>query len=89
MSFPYKCILIIGATSGIGAAAADRFVADGCKVIAVGRRQDRLDAFVQKHNSKLACAERYDITDSAGLDGFVKTYVHPPLTLQYIKDDTI
>ncbi|KAJ5219682.1 short-chain dehydrogenase/oxidoreductase [Penicillium chermesinum] len=42
MSFPYKHVLVIGATAGIGRALADRFVQTGLKVTAVGRRQERL-----------------------------------------------
>ncbi|KAF1973904.1 NAD(P)-binding protein [Bimuria novae-zelandiae CBS 107.79] len=45
MSFPFKHILIVGATSGIGRAMADKLIAEGIHVTAVGRRQDRLDAF--------------------------------------------
>ncbi len=71
MSFQYKCVLLVGATSGIGAAMADKLVHEGTKVIAVGRRQDRLDAFVKKHGPELASAARFDITDTAGLDAFV------------------
>ena len=39
-----KTALITGASSGIGAAAARRFVAGGWRVIATGRRAERLDA---------------------------------------------
>ena len=39
-------ILITGATAGIGAASARRFASAGWKVIATGRRQERLDALV-------------------------------------------
>lgn len=39
-----KTIFITGATAGIGAAAARRFVRDGWRVIGTGRRVDRLDA---------------------------------------------
>ncbi|KAH7077181.1 hypothetical protein FB567DRAFT_608145 [Paraphoma chrysanthemicola] len=46
MSFPYKHVLLIGATSGIGKAMADHFITQGIAVTAVGRRQERLDAFL-------------------------------------------
>ncbi|KAG2420783.1 hypothetical protein HFD88_000397 [Aspergillus terreus] len=71
MSFPYKHILLIGATSGIGLAMADRFVETGVKVTAVGRRQDRLDAFVQKHGSAAADAAAFDISKVDEIPQFV------------------
>ncbi|KAH8898976.1 NAD(P)-binding protein [Thozetella sp. PMI_491] len=90
MPFQYKCVLLVGATSGIGAAMADKLVLEGSKVIAVGRRQDRLDAFVAKHGPEKAGAVRYDITDSAGLDAFVagvvKTY--PDLDCVFLNSGT-
>ncbi|KAK1675221.1 hypothetical protein BDP55DRAFT_704411 [Colletotrichum godetiae] len=67
--------LLVGATSGIGAAMADKLVENGAKVIAVGRRQERLDAFAKKHGSIKAASIRFDITDRAGLDGFVNRVV--------------
>ena len=36
-------VFITGATAGFGAALARRFIQDGSKVIATGRREDRLD----------------------------------------------
>ncbi len=39
-----KTILVTGATAGFGAAFARRFVRDGHRVIATGRRVERLDA---------------------------------------------
>ena len=39
-----KTILVTGATSGFGRAIAQRLVADGHRVIAAGRRADRLEA---------------------------------------------
>lgn len=71
MSFPYKNILLLGATSGIGHALANRLIKEGCKVIAVGRRQDRLDAFVQEHGSSKASAMKFDISNRAEIDSFV------------------
>jgi 3-hydroxy acid dehydrogenase/malonic semialdehyde reductase len=37
-------VFVTGATSGFGAAIARRFVRDGAKVVATGRRADRLEA---------------------------------------------
>lgn len=71
MTFTYKTVLIVGATSGIGVAMADKLVSEGTKVIVSGRRQDRLDAFVQKHGSEKAGAIRFDITDDKGVNSFV------------------
>nr|XP_036589881.1 short-chain dehydrogenase reductase family [Colletotrichum truncatum]KAF6801886.1 short-chain dehydrogenase reductase family [Colletotrichum truncatum] len=70
MSFPYKHVLLVGATSGIGAAMADKLVDEGVNVIAVGRRQERLDTFVDKHGPSRAASIRFDITDRAGLNDF-------------------
>ncbi|KAL8798811.1 MAG: hypothetical protein Q9182_006355 [Xanthomendoza sp. 2 TL-2023] len=70
MSFPYHCVLMIGATSGIGLGMSEKLIREGCKVIAVGRRKDRIDDFVRKHGSK-AGGLAYDISDIRNLDNFV------------------
>ncbi|KAI4145623.1 MAG: hypothetical protein LQ341_002330 [Variospora aurantia] len=70
MSFPYKCVLLVGATSGIGAGMAEKLIREGSKVIAVGRRQDRIDQFVRKHGNR-AGGIAYDIDDSQNLNKFV------------------
>jgi len=75
MPFQYKTVLLIGATSGIGAALADKIVAEGSKVIAVGRRQDRLDEFTNQHGTHHAAAVKFDITDRANMDEFVQRSV--------------
>ena len=77
MPFQYKNTLVIGATSGIGAAMADRLIQEGSKVIAVGRRQDRLDDFVRKHGSDKASAVKFDITNRQNIDEFIKELVNP------------
>ncbi|ETS76206.1 hypothetical protein PFICI_11593 [Pestalotiopsis fici W106-1] len=86
MPFTYKTVLIVGATSGIGAGLADKFISEGSKVIAVGRRQDRLDAFVAKHGSTKAAAVKFDVTDSNGIDSFVKKVIteHPDLDCVFL-----
>jgi NADP-dependent 3-hydroxy acid dehydrogenase YdfG len=72
MSFPYKRVLLVGATAGIGAALAERLLQEGTKVIAVGRRQERLDAFVQKHGNEKASAIKFDISRRENIDEFVR-----------------
>lgn len=49
MAFPYKNVLIIGATSGIGKALADKLVRNGTPTIIAGRRQENLDKFIHQH----------------------------------------
>src|SRR5512136_1349925 len=41
--FKDRVILVTGATSGIGRGCARRLLEEGAKVVAAGRRQDRLD----------------------------------------------
>ncbi|PYH91422.1 short-chain dehydrogenase/oxidoreductase [Aspergillus ellipticus CBS 707.79] len=61
MSFLYKHFLVIGATAGIGRAMASRLIQSGAKVTVVGRRQERLDAFVQEHGEDKAKGVAFDI----------------------------
>ena len=51
---------------------ADKLILEGAKVIAVGRRQERLDAFVEKHGPEKASGIRYDVTDRTSLNAFVE-----------------
>ncbi|KAE9368362.1 oxidoreductase [Stipitochalara longipes BDJ] len=71
MSFPYKHVLMIGATSGIGKGLSERFVQAGIKVTAVGRRQDRLDEFVSKHGTSKASGVAFDLGNTAKIPQFV------------------
>ena len=71
MAFPYKHVLLLGATSGIGKAMAKRLVAEGVKVTAVGRRKDALDAFEKAHPG-LARGAALDITQVDKLPEFAK-----------------
>ena len=60
-------ILVTGATAGFGAAIARRFVRDGHRVIAAGRRRERLDA-LHAELGKTLLPYRLDVTDTASVD---------------------
>jgi 3-hydroxy acid dehydrogenase/malonic semialdehyde reductase len=59
-------VLVTGATAGFGAAIARRFVGAGAKVIAAGRRQDRLAALAAELGPNLAPLA-LDVSDRAAV----------------------
>ena len=65
-----QTILVTGATAGFGAAFARRFVKDGHRVIATGRRLERLEALA-KELGKALLAAPLDVTDAEAVAGFV------------------
>lgn len=71
MSFPYKHVLMIGGTSGIGKGMSERLIKAGIKVTAVGRRKDRLDEFVITHGQSKAGGVPLDLSDTAKIPQFV------------------
>lgn len=58
--------LVTGATSGFGQAIARRLVRDGHRVVAAGRREDRLDALRSELGDALLPIA-LDVTDAAGV----------------------
>ena len=59
-----KTLLVTGATAGFGAAIVERFVSNGWRAVATGRRQARLDALAERlgrHRVHTAC---FDIRDA-------------------------
>jgi 3-hydroxy acid dehydrogenase/malonic semialdehyde reductase len=59
--------LVTGATSGIGQACAERFIRDGARVIAVGRRGDRLAALAERLGPRLHPLP-LDVTDRSAVE---------------------
>ena len=60
-------ILITGATSGFGRATAQRFVDAGWRVIATGRRTERLDALAEALGRDRVHTAAIDIRDEAAM----------------------
>ncbi|PPJ41216.1 MULTISPECIES: SDR family NAD(P)-dependent oxidoreductase [unclassified Pseudoxanthomonas] len=63
-----RTALITGATSGFGAAAVRRFVAAGWRVVATGRRADRLQALIDELGADKVHVAAFDVRDEAALD---------------------
>lgn len=55
------CALISGASSGIGAAGAERFLAEGWRVVALARRRAPLERLAQRHPGQVLAVEA-DVT---------------------------
>lgn len=72
MSYPYQNILLIGATSGIGKALAEKLAQDGKHVIVVGRRKEKLDELVEKYGEETVSSIKFDILDLKGIPGFIE-----------------
>jgi 3-hydroxy acid dehydrogenase/malonic semialdehyde reductase len=62
MSTPTLTALVTGATSGIGAACAERLIRDGHRVVAAGRRGDRLEDLAERLGPRLHPVT-LDVTD--------------------------
>jgi 3-hydroxy acid dehydrogenase / malonic semialdehyde reductase len=70
-----KWVLITGASSGFGAAAAHAFGAEGAKLLLGARREDRLKEVVAqslKAGAKEAHAHHLDVSQTSSVDAFVQ-----------------
>ena len=66
-----RIALVTGATSGFGLATAVAFARAGARVVAIGRRRDRLEALAAAHPGKLH-AVALDLQDRAAIEPFVR-----------------
>lgn len=66
-----RIAFISGATSGFGQALARRILAAGGKVIATGRRTDRLDAFAQERDTPNLLTLELDVTDPKAIESAI------------------
>jgi NADP-dependent 3-hydroxy acid dehydrogenase YdfG len=73
MSFEYKKIMVVGATSGIGQALAEKMLNEKpeSKIIVVGRRKENLDSLAAKYEGRVS-VEQFDVTDFKGIEGFAQ-----------------
>jgi serine 3-dehydrogenase len=71
-----KTALITGATSGIGEAAARAFVAAGWRVIATGRRAERLEKLAASLGAERLCPAAFDVCDEAARDAALAALPH-------------
>ena len=67
-----KTILVTGATSGFGAAFSRKFIRDGHRVIATGRRQSLLADLAAEYGGAI-CARQLDVTDLGCVDSFLSS----------------
>ncbi|MBG0568363.1 SDR family oxidoreductase [Actinoplanes aureus] len=82
MNIEKQTALITGATRGIGRALTDQLIADGARVLAVGRDRDRLAALTAGHGDRVV-PYHADLADPAAVDALLDAVVerHPELTI--------
>lgn len=60
-------LLVTGATSGFGRATVDRFARAGWRVVACGRRAERLQALVDAHGAERVHPAAFDVRDAEAM----------------------
>ena len=68
-----KTVLITGATSGFGTAMARRFAQARWRVVAAGRRAERLRSLVEEFGAETVFAAPFDVRDAAAMNEALST----------------
>lgn len=61
-------VVVLGATSGVGRALADRLAADGCRLVLTGRRRDEVDAVAADLRIRRGVAASGHVVDADAAD---------------------
>src|SRR5262245_39972352 len=64
-------VLVTGATAGFGVAIARRFAGAGHRIIATGRRADRLEALQRELGDAVLATLQFDVRDRKALESAV------------------
>ena len=69
-----RCVLVTGASSGIGRACADAFAARGCRLLLAARRKNRLDKLassLQESHGTEVLTTSLDVRDRGAVENWV------------------
>lgn len=80
MELSGRCVLVTGASSGIGAACARAFARHGCRLVLAARRRDRLDELAgelrERHGSQVHTVI-LDVRDRAAVEAVAASLPEP------------
>jgi serine 3-dehydrogenase (NADP+) len=79
-----KTVLITGGTSGFGAAMARRFVQARWRVVATGRRAERLRTLVDEFGAETITAAPFDVRDVAAMNETLSALPEPFLGIDVL-----
>jgi serine 3-dehydrogenase len=72
-----KTVLITGATSGFGSATARRFARSGWRVVASGRRAERLSTLVDEFGTDTVAPAAFDVRDAPAMEAALSALPEP------------